>query len=113
MTEAELEDYRRRLLELADRLGGDVPRLRAVAAGEGGGQEDPATLDADEDLALHLLEREEPLLGDARAALDRIERGLFGRCERCGKSISRERLRAVPYTRYCFTCARSREGGER
>lgn len=45
---------------------------------------------------------------DVTAALHRIERGTYGRCERCGKDISPERLEAVPTARLCISCAQKR-----
>ncbi len=41
-------------------------------------------------------------LGEVRAALRRIEDGLFGLCEVDGKPIERKRLEAVPWARYCL-----------
>ena len=38
-------------------------------------------------------------------ALDRLEAGTYGRCERCGNEISEERLSAMPFARLCITCA--------
>lgn len=40
-------------------------------------------------------------LDENRAALARVEAGTYGACERCGRTIDDERLRAVPSTRYC------------
>lgn len=38
-------------------------------------------------------------------AIERIDDGTFGTCERCSKSISIERLKILPYTPYCIACA--------
>ncbi len=38
-------------------------------------------------------------------ALERLEAGTYGVCERCGKTIDPERLRAVPYSAHCRRCA--------
>ena len=38
-------------------------------------------------------------------ALERIESGTCNLCGQCGGEISLERLRAVPYTNRCITCA--------
>lgn len=40
------------------------------------------------------------------AALARIDAGTWGRCERCGGAIGRDRLRALPETRVCLPCAK-------
>lgn len=41
-----------------------------------------------------------------RSALDRIEKGDFGRCVLCGGDIGEPRLKALPFTPYCVECAR-------
>ena len=43
-------------------------------------------------------------LAETQAALDRIEQGTYGRCERCGGAIGRQRLLALPAIRYCIGC---------
>jgi DnaK suppressor protein len=40
------------------------------------------------------------------AALDRIEAGTFGTCERCGNPIQEERLEALPTVTLCLDCKR-------
>ena len=56
------------------------------------------------------------LLAQARAhltesteALQRLDAGGFGRCERCGTAIPRERLLARPTARTCISCAAARD----
>jgi DnaK suppressor protein len=44
-------------------------------------------------------------LADLDSALERIEAGEYGRCERCGKPIAAERLLARPTARTCIDCA--------
>jgi DnaK suppressor protein len=48
------------------------------------------------------IERE---LSETRAALLRMERGTYGRCDVCGGAIGRQRLLALPVARYCLECA--------
>jgi DnaK suppressor protein len=55
------------------------------------------------------------LLDQARAqliavddALRRLADGSYGTCERCGRSIGAERLRARPIATTCVTCASTR-----
>lgn len=40
------------------------------------------------------------------AALDRIRKGTFGICAKCGEPISEARLEAVPHAALCETCIR-------
>jgi len=117
MTKAEIDPYRRRLLALKRRLVGDLSELeeeslRPVGGEPSGGLSDvpvhPADLasdDYEEEVILGLLENEAQLLAEVNDALDRIGRGTFGRCENCGREISRARLEALPYARYCIRCA--------
>jgi hypothetical protein len=39
------------------------------------------------------------------AALERLLKGAYGKCERCRKAIPVARLRALPATRFCKRCA--------
>jgi RNA polymerase-binding transcription factor DksA len=123
MRARDLKAYRQRLREMAARLGAGVGALEEEALGptneEAGAvvsdpfsrQGDDGTREAEEDLALTLLGAEADVLGAVIAALTRIDRGTFGRCEDCGKPIARARLDALPYARHCIACARGPHGG--
>ncbi len=72
---------------------------------------DLGTAEYMQELDATLYENEEHLDREVADALGRIEEGSFGSCERCGESIKRERLEAIPYTRFCLNCAREIEAG--
>jgi RNA polymerase-binding protein DksA len=55
------------------------------------------------DLAMR--QNAERLLYQVERALQRIAAGTYGTCRNCGSPIAPERLKAIPYTRYCFNCA--------
>ena len=40
-----------------------------------------------------------------RAALARLDKGVFGKCTRCGKQIGERRLLAIPQAPLCIKCA--------
>jgi DnaK suppressor protein len=42
-------------------------------------------------------------------ALERLNRGHYGKCTECGEPISAARLEALPETGVCIDCARSAE----
>lgn len=42
------------------------------------------------------------------AALDRMDSGTYGQCQKCGQQIAEERLEALPATRLCIGCKRAR-----
>jgi RNA polymerase-binding transcription factor len=55
-----------------------------------------------------LIERAEYRLKAIEAALSRLERGRYGKCEDCGLNIPLERLRALPFATRCVDCQAKR-----
>jgi len=122
MTKTELEHFRRRLLTLKKRLGADLTQLEDEALHPIGGESsgglsdlpvhpaDLGTEDYEVEVELGLLENEGQILTEIDDALARIDQGTYGICENCHREISRERLEAVPYTRYCIQCAQKFQG---
>ena len=53
------------------------------------------------------------LLRDVVSALQKIDDGSFGTCERCSEDIAEKRLDALPFARYCIDCQRVIEQEER
>jgi RNA polymerase-binding transcription factor DksA len=121
MTQAELDSYRQQLLDLRDRLKGDVSHLtnealrHAGAEASGGLSNTPihmadlGTDNFEQEFTLGLIQNEEQALDQIGGALDRIDQGSYGRCEECQKDVPKARLQAIPYTRYCVDCARKLE----
>lgn len=81
------------------RGGGDPPGVPPAP-------EDLAAHRAEEDVALRVLAVEEELQTEIVHALARLAQNRYGVCERCGGRIAKDRLRALPYARYCMPCAR-------
>lgn len=50
-------------------------------------------------------------LAKIERALEMMEKGTYGICEECKKPISKERLYALPFARYCITCEEKKESG--
>jgi DnaK suppressor protein len=53
----------------------------------------------------NLEDREQERLREIDAALARIEAGVYGKCENCGRGIDETRLRAIPTTLLCASCS--------
>ena len=70
---------------------------------------DAGTDSYDRDLALGLLSSEQDAVYEIDEALDRIRNGTYGTCELTGKPIERERLEAVPWTRFSTEAERDLE----
>jgi len=43
-------------------------------------------------------------LRDINLALEKIKKGQYGKCEKCGKDIDQERLMVYPEARFCVKC---------
>jgi DnaK suppressor protein len=65
---------------------------------------DMATSDTDAATQIRLHQTDGKLLRAIDDALARIRREEFGICEECGQPISKARLEAVPWTRWCRDC---------
>jgi RNA polymerase-binding transcription factor DksA len=48
----------------------------------------------------------ETRLKDINLALEKIKKGEYGKCEKCGKAISKERLEVFPAAPRCSDCGR-------
>jgi DnaK suppressor protein len=52
--------------------------------------------------AISLVRSLRATLRDVERAVDRIDAGTYGTCERCGRPIAPERLEALPWTSRCI-----------
>ena len=74
---------------------------------------DQATAEIDRNFMLRLKGREQKLLKKIEEALDRIEHGVFGICDKCGQEINIKRLEARPVTTMCIECKTLQEEEEK
>ena len=70
---------------------------------------DRATYEADRNFELRIRDREHKLIKKVKKAMDRIDHGTFGICEKCGEDISIKRLQARPVTTQCIECKTKEE----
>jgi DnaK suppressor protein len=62
---------------------------------------------------LHLLsDSERARIAEIDEALDAVDRGAYGVCERCGEPIDMKRLETLPSARYCVDCKEEIEARE-
>jgi RNA polymerase-binding transcription factor DksA len=92
-----LEAHWRARLERVTELSLAYHDAEAARAGHAPGARPGAPL-----LRQVVIERRE--LAEIEAALTRVGQGWFGRCERCGGTISAARLTRTPQARYCLSC---------
>jgi DnaK suppressor protein len=91
-------------------LNGDHTSLREIASMDVVGDQVDAAVDtANDEISSQLAEIESRELEQIEHALERIVRGVYGRCEFCGGKIAEARLNALPYTNSCIDCQRENE----
>lgn len=66
------------------------------------GEGSTAAVDRERDLALSAQARAEVVEIDI--ALDKIDEGAYGICDRCGKPIPEARLEVIPWAALCVSC---------
>jgi DnaK suppressor protein len=110
----ELSDLRKRLMEERDELQRQAAEIEESSFG--GAQSDltgdVASFDeefADAGTATFERERDLSLSNNIRdltekidRALERIDEGTYGLCERCGRPIEKARIKALPYATLCI-----------
>jgi DnaK suppressor protein len=114
----ELDDLRQRLLteqeELQDQLTTieeqSFANSQSDISGEVSFDEENAdagtfTFERERDLSIENNVRD--LLGKIARALARMDDGSYGICSRCGKSIEKARLKALPYVELCLKDAQA------
>ena len=117
-----LDPVRDALVERREQLQGQIDQMgdEQVALGEDQGLEMGALGNHMADDAGNLFEAQRlaTISEDLRdslvqvdAALERMDGGQFGTCQRCGNPIDPERLEALPHAAFCIDCQRLVEQG--
>lgn len=119
----DLEAFRTLLLTKRDLLVGDMTNMtdealsksRQSASGDLSNMPihmaDLGSDNFEQEFTLGLIENEHSLLREINEALQRIEDGTYGICLATGKPITKTRLRAKPWAKYCIEHARRLERG--
>lgn len=97
-----LQKRRRELLDRSSRVESDLAHRREPLVADSSDQ----AVQVENDEALRAIGRaavEE--LGAIDVALERLARGQYGFCSKCGEAIDAARLTAVPYATLCASCA--------
>lgn len=109
-----LEAEHRRLSEELEALEEHIPEVEHQLGMDVGGSTDEDYAD----VAGDTFEREKgfaieaslrALLKQVEDAMARVDAGTYGTCERCGRPIHPDRLRAIPYARLCIACKADEE----
>lgn len=78
--------------------------------GEDVGDEiDAAIQNVEKEISFELAANDKIASDEISDALAKIEKGNYGKCECCGQDIAIERLKAIPWGRYCIQCQEEAE----
>jgi len=118
-TAPDVNELRRRLTHERDAAIARLQTLRvspefgeqAPPRGNEGTLEEGDAAQASErrDMSFTTRERLARRINELAAALERIDRGDYGRCSVCGRDIEAERLAALPEAETCLPCQAARE----
>lgn len=102
----ELDATRQDVVAELKRLGADPESGKVRELGDVDDNfADSASATAERSEALTLIEQANERLADVDRALERMDTGDYGVCERCGREISVARLEARPMSVLCVECA--------
>src|SRR5947199_9169745 len=117
MRKDRLAYFKKRLIEKQSQLADEVGRTALY----GKDQDDDSIKDLGDqantaynrEFFFELGNGDRRLLRDVVSALQKLDDGGFGACERCGEAISEKRLEALPLARYCVDCQRATQQAQR
>ncbi|MBF0384472.1 MAG: TraR/DksA family transcriptional regulator [Candidatus Omnitrophica bacterium] len=112
LNKKELETYEKELLKLKEDIVHDIKNMHDnTRSGDNESKDlsghvmhmaDVATDMYDKEFNLGLASKDRELLQEIEDALQRIKEGTFGVCIATGKHITKARLKAIPYVKYCL-----------
>ena len=74
---------------------------------------DQAAVEASKDVELKCRSKEWNLLLDIKETILRIDHGLYGICDHCGRPISKKRLQVAPMSKLCVACQHKIEADQK
>ena len=119
LTAAEIEKFRQLLIAKRNELLGNVTTMedetlkkeRSELSSMPFHMADAGSDNFEQEFTLDLMDSEKKMLVEINDALRRIDEGAYGICEGRGEAISKARLNAIPWARYCVVCAELKEKG--
>lgn len=116
LTKEQKADLYERLIQLKEDVKGSKKKEESmlvesneISNGVGNHIADHGSIYLDRMTEQTLDQVDDQLEGEIDAALKRMEDGTYGICEKTGKDIPYERLKAIPYTRYSIDAKKNEE----
>ncbi len=96
--------------ELLNKVNNAQRERDADAADTNVGDEiDTASQNSEKEMYFELAANDKITMNEINDALAKIENGTYGKCECCDCEIPIERLKAIPWGRYCIQCQEEAE----
>ena len=109
MNKKELAKIKEELIRKRDEILNMVKKNIQGGTAEVGDMIDIASDSVEREIMFELNDNERMMLNDINNALKKIEDGTYEKCELCNNKISLDRLKAVPFARYCIKCQEKME----
>ncbi|MFH2070364.1 MAG: TraR/DksA C4-type zinc finger protein [Elusimicrobiota bacterium] len=108
---SQLKSFRETLKKKRDDLLAIVQRKKhgELPETEIGDEVDSASASVEKEMLFELTNNEKIMLDAIEASLRKFEKGKYGYCEKCSKTIPLKRLKAMPWARYCLPCQKKFE----
>ena len=110
--EKRLLDERERVLREIAELDADLSKSLEESSGESPHDQhmaETAAVTLEREIDLTLQDNARAALVQIDRALRKLEDGSYGRCDKCGESISEGRLSIAPFATLCVECKRVEE----
>ncbi|MCD6578740.1 TraR/DksA family transcriptional regulator [bacterium] len=111
MEKRSIEKFKKVLVDVKKKIEENIDGLNETTFKPGSNlshyPDDPSYIANDEyekPMAFNIMNVDQSILEQVNDALLKIENNTYGTCEKCGKKISRKRLEAKPWARYCVKC---------
>ena len=111
LTATELKEIKKHLLALKEEAAARLKDKKDMDMPEAevGDDIDNATRSLDKEILFELSGNAHNTIEQIEAALRKMDKGIYGRCEYCRQPIPKKRIKALPFARYCVNCQHSNE----
>lgn len=116
MDKEQLIFFREKLEEMSRNILVDAEKTLVEMTDQNDNYPDPtdrASAESNRNFELRIRDRERKLLAKIKEAIERLEGGTYGVCEKCDEDISLKRLEARPVTTLCVKCKTAQEHYEK
>ncbi|HMA76683.1 MAG TPA: TraR/DksA C4-type zinc finger protein [Candidatus Krumholzibacteriaceae bacterium] len=115
----ELEKFRKDIIAERDRIVGELDRINDLISSSAEDEAasksysnhlaDQGTDGMEKEKLYSYASQKDSYLRALNEALERLERGIYGKCDICGSLIPKRRLNVVPSARLCIKCKSDQE----